>query len=555
MDLEKPAPRTLDDDWIAQALRLAECEHKEENGGLSTYELETKTAEQRRRDGIWISRWLRGFSRHAGNLPVPPDERKDGENAPVRGLHAGNVDDSVEAIEYLGERHNIPHAPLRPDVSVDSHVSATRRINNCYKRKLVFPHAKIPKTFHCDLAPHPVVLSERIQGEDYRTKWGEASQPVAGRENISGTTTARPPLPGLLGLSQANSLVLGEVLETLFPYINCHTRWGIHPEAPDTDTMVQKNHLGPWGNVRDMAQSSSERQIEFYQSNPRTNDVPPNTWEALSKKVANHIQEYGIRDAKDELDPTRPFVLDHGALSGAWNIVVQDTALVGVRDFTNATYVPYSTAISDLTNQTSTWLEIQNPKKMPTSSYVDIQEYFAEEEKGTVPFDLPPSYPALSTTQGPDWRSSFAKRGELRNRWGVITWEDLVHGDRFDDLPEESDEFYTQEPAWPLKNNYRIWQETLHKEFAKSGDPDVLTQGSVEAHAIARLWFYHPVLFLVSEFVETFLQQDPLGKWQDPLLAELLKCNNSKGPSRFAGDLFSEIQQSIRQEREGYEDD
>jgi hypothetical protein len=178
--MEKPAHREVTDKNITQALLLVEGTYKDRNGGLSTFEKEIKTAEERRRDGLWISRQ----ARHNGEL-YDEDNRTDGRTLPINGLLPGDINHSVEVMEYLRDIR-IPYVPVRADASVDAHVSVTQRINKCYERKLLFPHAKFAKTYHHDRnAPHPFFFAERIDGADYKDTWGEKAQPVPTTE-ISG---------------------------------------------------------------------------------------------------------------------------------------------------------------------------------------------------------------------------------------------------------------------------------------------------------------------------------------------------------------------------------
>jgi hypothetical protein len=171
--MEKPERRVFSDEEITKALLFTEGRHKELNGGVSTFEKEVKTAEERRRDGLWISRKLR----HHGSV-YDESKRKDGWTLPIHPMLPGDINASVEVMEYLRD-FRLPYVPIRADASVDAHVSVTQRINKCYKRRLLFPHAKVAKTYHHDRnAPHPFFLAERIDGVDYKDKWGEKAQPV-----------------------------------------------------------------------------------------------------------------------------------------------------------------------------------------------------------------------------------------------------------------------------------------------------------------------------------------------------------------------------------------
>jgi hypothetical protein len=201
--MEKPVPEVLSDESITKALLLVESQHKDLNQGVSNHERTTKTMEERRRDGLWVNRTARHIGPNGKHLSL--SQRKDNCSLPIRGMHHGDIDDNVEAMEYLRDWH-IPYAPIRPDASVDAHVSVTRRINKCYERKLFYPHTKIPKTYHHHRdSPHPFFLSERLPGVEYKVKWGEDSKPMVGQE-VSGVgcigwsyrQRRSDPFPGLL---------------------------------------------------------------------------------------------------------------------------------------------------------------------------------------------------------------------------------------------------------------------------------------------------------------------------------------------------------------------
>jgi hypothetical protein len=253
-----------------------------------------------------------------------------------------------------------------------------------------------------------------------------------------------------------------------------------------------------------------------------------------------------IRENENELDPDRPFVLDHGALNGAWNIIVKETAVVGVTDFANAAYVPYSKAVSDLTNQTPSYEESFD------SNAHDVYFVLSKERFAALGSDTKPVSLAMSKAQKRPWsersktnykgrRFDLANTKELKQRWGEITWEDLVHGDRFEDH-HASNEIYSETPSIVFRKKQKAWQRSGNMPSPR-GDYDVHRvlprQAAGEANEIrtawiANTWFVEPVLFLVDQFVKSYLKEgDLMGLWQDPLVNEVAGCKRGKGPVYF----------------------
>jgi hypothetical protein len=62
---------------------------------------------------------------------------------------------------------------------------------------------------------------------------------------------------------------------------------------------------------------------------------------------------------------------------------------------------------------------------------------------------------------------------------------------------------------------------------------------------VGNTWFVEPVLFLVDQFVKSYLKDvDPMGKWQDPLVANVALGKRSKGPSSFVGQALESVRRS-----------
>jgi hypothetical protein len=302
----------------------------------------------------------------------------------------------------------------------------------------------------------------------------------------------------------------------------------------------QNDLFGPWDNVMTMLEDVSRRQDDFYNNSPHEENNLNRVHEAFSQALGGVVENLNnTRQSSEELDPDRPFVLDHGALNGAWNIIVEETDLIGVLDFTHAVYVPYSAAVSDLTNQVPCWEEY-NDRKFSLVGYMDTLEW---ERRIHRPFELrQETLDYYRDREGPgedeyrpfDRLFNFHGRDILLQRWGEITWEDLVHGDRFNDH-EGSDELYSKTPPLVLRNNHRIWTSKTNPKINDGDEYTEILDGfrdcdvdrvlpdarSLERKWVGRHWFYEPVLFLVSQFVESFLNPDELGKWQDPLFAEV----------------------------------
>jgi methionine-rich copper-binding protein CopC len=307
--------------------------------------------------------------------------------------------------------------------------------------------------------------------------------------------------------------------------------------------------FGPWREAREMVEQLARRHDVFQKGFFRKRFPDADTEiAAVTEAFTNAVQAVldqlqRMRENENELDPDRPFVLDHGALNGAWNIIVKETAVVGVTDFANAAYVPYSKAVSDLTNQMPSYEESVDSNAHGV--HFDVSERV---EENTEPVSL-----SMPEAQGRHWdqrndnnykgrRFDLTNTKELKQRWGEITWEDLVHGDRFEDH-HASNEIYSETPPIVFRKKQKAWQRSGNMPRPR-GDYDVHRvlprHAAVEANEIrtawiAKTWFVEPVLFLVDQFVKSYLKEDdPMGLWQDPLVIEVAGCKRGKGPAYFA---------------------
>jgi hypothetical protein len=331
---------------------------------------------------------------------------------------------------------------------------------------------------------------------------------------------------------------------------------------------------GPWDTVEAMVKAIWERENNWgypKQDEGRKADI---------KKIAERLDSYtpGMRKAKDELDPDMPYVFEHGDLTHGFNLMMQHTNPVATIDFETAAYVPYSDAISDLSTQYPVTQADYHDRPeyrftvRPRLGYSDWEEWVkqAEAEGGEQPFDAEASWQDVKAhmtnhkprackgdLRGKTWsdyhnldmgsrepgqsrqpandtirqavRFDFKDKKHLLARWGEITWEDFVSGDRFQDF-DEHERMFADKAAAAMPFDHYLFDPTHPRQVlprakiqndddAKRVVPDRDTDQGLNVGwgiNVVGEWFVPPVMFLVTSFVEKYLNKDPRVKWEDP---------------------------------------
>jgi hypothetical protein len=318
---------------------------------------------------------------------------------------------------------------------------------------------------------------------------------------------------------------------------------------------------GPWDAVGDMARSIWDREMDYLGDELNWPDDARNRKRVpFVSEILQHMSELlpNMRRSGDELDPDKPFVFHHGDMYHGYNILVNGTDPVATIDFEKSGYVPYAAAIHDLSNQYAPSVPIFISRR-PRIGYSDWDEWQTQARK---PFTLgetdEETWQRLgmegrhfqdyherhmatlydATTQEEARPFNFKDKDALLRRWGEITWEDFTKGDRFEGLSEH-EMMYADQAAAALPFDHRIFrvrdpigEEMLQNDedalrtlpFVQLELPDDTSQGRAAARdwhtgchiTVASEWYFQPVMFLVTQFVERYLNVDPLLKWQDP---------------------------------------
>jgi hypothetical protein len=97
----------------------------------------------------------------------------------------------------------------------------------------------------------------------------------------------------------------------------------------------------------------------------------------------------------------------------------------------------------------------------------------------------------------------------------------------------------------PLLRYRMDWFCSLYDVLRVLPQDSAVQSPEIQTAWVGNTWFVEPVLFLVDQFVKSYLKDvDPMGKWQDPLVANVALGKRSKGPSSFVGQALESVRRS-----------
>jgi len=493
--------------------------------------------------------------------------RKDAAVAHVHGW-------SPSELAWLKEYHNsrdYDHPSVLPSAVVSGEATLPRRIKRLRDQGVLYPHFEIPRTLFDDIKSYnPFVITSEISGKPYTEQFRVRSEKDDAAPEI-GPPPDEEYSFGCIGwsFSQKRRFVRTVALQRIsLLCLRSRRIRGAGDEDPRVtmphphtmqmysffDNVV--DHTGPWPDTKAAIDHLWEIGCISQASLPEG--------AATFRKAAQKKQKYAkafARTVDREMDPERPYVLDHGDLHQGFNIMTNQTRPTGLIDFERSTYVPYAAAIHDIMNtypiqrmngrgqvryvDGDEWASApgEKPFSFPTESRVVWQTNGVDTQYGTETFDEYHSrHPAktgrISTF---DFFGKFDRTFDFRSpekleRYGRISWEDFASGDFVD----ESFDCVCDAVACPMARMHQFRFAMLLTQFPRVNDPDAravmplcfddpsvklglgdstIEQGRCIAAArsrIARFWFYPPVAWLVTQFVQEYFNPDPLLKWQDP---------------------------------------
>ncbi|KAA8909853.1 hypothetical protein FN846DRAFT_905376 [Sphaerosporella brunnea] len=515
-------------------------------------------------------------------IETPEEDRKDCEVHPAHPLVRGHADSVFWVKEYHPNSAHV-NPTLVPLATADGEVEAPKRVLAAYERGLVFPHMAIQKP--CDQhipfeevyrasdaekqenRPewHPWLVTENLRGWAYPEVWGSTAF-LHKRESPADDGASHGIGPVGWSYRQRRRFVRKlAMLRLLFLFLRSRRlRGGGNrdpqlwlPVAEERDPKVHKENLhgqkgqfGPWENVEDMMRTIWTREAKLDHSQYSQN----------INKIANNIDTHtnGMRKRKDELETEMPYSLNHGDIRSGFNILMNGCNPTGVIDFEYSAYVPYSAAIADLSNQYprtyiagtifqgqaprigyadwDEWLrQADKPFAVGRETWKAIHDHWSIMRKPGTAADVHGAEsfqdyhenqlgtnPPYVGDQATGRTFNFRNKVELLNRWGEITWEDFVHGDRFDD-GNDHDMLYVDYVAgempfdhWLFDVQHPVSRRKLTNDVELSNLFPIEGRDNGTWRYLMSHWYYAPVMFLVTRFVETYLNDDPLLKWEDP---------------------------------------